>query len=167
MLLLDEPTRSLDPVSARGLRTFLREEICHRLGCTVLLATHNAEEAFELCDRIAILDRGRLVAVGETEKLVLQFSDELYRLWTTMPAHPALAALVSRGLAHDARAHHIDDDGWTQVDIYVPGGFARAAEALAFLTEQGVAVARFERIRLSLGELIQKVIGRHEGEPRA
>ena len=167
VLLLDEPTRSLDPVSARGLRTFLREEVCQRLGCTVLLATHNAEEAFELCDRMAILDRGRLVVVGETEKLVLQFSDELYRLWTTMPAHPALAGLVPRGLARDARVRQTDDEGWTEVDVYVPGGFARAAEALAFLAEQGVVVARFERIRLSLGELIQKVIGRHGEEHRA
>ncbi|HSH46152.1 MAG TPA: ABC transporter ATP-binding protein, partial [Longimicrobiales bacterium] len=59
VLLLDEPTRSLDPVSARRFRRFLREELAARQGCTVLLATHSADEAFDLCDRVAILDRGR------------------------------------------------------------------------------------------------------------
>src|SRR5262245_8535234 len=53
VLLLDEPTRSLDPISARAFRTFLRDEIAGRRNCAVLLATHNAEEAFDLCDRVA------------------------------------------------------------------------------------------------------------------
>jgi ABC-type multidrug transport system ATPase subunit len=169
VLLLDEPTRSLDPVSARTLRTFLRQEICHGLGCTVLLATHSADEAFELCDRIAILDKGRIVATGETEKLVIQFSDERYSLWTTTPRHAAIAALTERGLAHGAHEQAVsrDDEGWTRVDLDIPGGFSRAAQALAFLTERGVSVARFERVRLSLGELIERAIGRQRGEHRA
>jgi len=169
VLLLDEPTRSLDPVSARTLRTFLRQEICLGLGCTVLLATHSADEAFELCDRVAILDKGRIVATGETEKLVIRFSDERYSLWTTMPRHPAIAALTERGLAHAVREQtDTADEGWTRVDLDIPGGFSRAAQALAFLTERGVVVARFERVRLSLGELIQRAIGhKTTGEHRA
>src|SRR3712207_7644853 len=51
-------------VSAREFRTFLRREVCERQGVTVMLATHSSEEALELCDRVAILNRGRLVAVG-------------------------------------------------------------------------------------------------------
>src|SRR5690606_27038464 len=46
VLLLDEPTRGLDPLSARALRAFLKDDLCRRQGRTVLLATHNAEEAF-------------------------------------------------------------------------------------------------------------------------
>ncbi|HEX6964410.1 MAG TPA: ABC transporter ATP-binding protein, partial [Gemmatimonadaceae bacterium] len=63
VLLLDEPTRSLDPLSARRFRDFLRTEIAGNQGCTVLLATHSSEEAMELCDRVAVLDRGRLLAL--------------------------------------------------------------------------------------------------------
>ena len=159
VLLLDEPTRSLDPVSARALRRFLRQEICHALGCTVLLATHSADEAFELCDRVAILNQGRVIVSGETEKLMIQFSDERYRLLTRTPSHPAFDALVARGMARDQRVHEGSDEGWVRIDFDVPGGFDRAAEVVAFLAERGVAVAQFERVRLSLGELIQRVIG--------
>ena len=69
VLLLDEPTRSLDPVSARDFRRFLREEVAGRQGCTVMLATHDADEALELCDRLAVLHRGRLVAQGTAREL--------------------------------------------------------------------------------------------------
>src|SRR5205814_719789 len=55
LLLLDEPTRSLDPISARSFRRLLRHITRETEGCTVMLATHSSEEAMELCDRVAIL----------------------------------------------------------------------------------------------------------------
>lgn len=67
-ILLDEPTAGLDPLSRRALHTEivrLRQE-----GRTVLLSTHNLEEAERLCDRIAIIDRGRLIATGAPSELV-------------------------------------------------------------------------------------------------
>lgn len=64
VLLLDEPTKSLDPLFQDEIRGWLREEIIERRGKTVILATHNLEEAERVCDRVAILDRGRLRAIG-------------------------------------------------------------------------------------------------------
>jgi ABC-2 type transport system ATP-binding protein len=64
ILLMDEPTRSLDPASALALRKFVLEELSRREGKTVLLATHNLPEAEALADRIAILVRGRVRQVG-------------------------------------------------------------------------------------------------------
>jgi ABC-2 type transport system ATP-binding protein len=64
VLLLDEPTRSLDPAAAHAFRAFLREELSTRRGCAVLVATHRSEEAFELCDRVIVLNRGRIAAEG-------------------------------------------------------------------------------------------------------
>lgn len=69
VLLLDEPTRSLDPISARDFRRFLRESIVRAEGCTVLLATHDAEDVWELCDRVAVLDKGRLLVAEESQRL--------------------------------------------------------------------------------------------------
>jgi ABC-type multidrug transport system ATPase subunit len=166
ILLLDEPTRSLDPVSARKLRRFLRDDLCRQVGCTVLLATHSSEEAFELCDRVAIMDHGRVAAVGEPERLSLMIGEERYRLWTRTPAHPALQLAVDRGLAQRVSLVHVDEDGWARVDIVIPGGLERAAQALAYLTQQGVVSARFERIGLSLGELLQEVTERVTGGAR-
>ncbi len=167
VLLLDEPTRSLDPVTARTLRNFLRQEICKRLGCTVLLATHSADEAFELCDRVAVLNHGEIVAVGPTEQLVFSFSDDRYRLWTRTPNHAALDDLQLEGIASRTTLHDPDADGWALVDLDVPGGLDRASEAVGFLVARGVSVARFERARLSLGELIQRVVQKQAGGNRA
>lgn len=69
VLLLDEPTRSLDPASAHDLRSFIRETLVNELGCTVLLVTHRLEEAEELCDRVAIMNHGRLIACAPVTEL--------------------------------------------------------------------------------------------------
>ena len=70
ILMLDEPTRSLDPSAAAGLMRMIRETLVKQLGCTVVLATHNLREAEELCDRIAILHQGRLVGCGTLDELL-------------------------------------------------------------------------------------------------
>src|SRR5690606_25256479 len=80
ILLLDEPTRSLDPLSARDFRAFLREEIAGQQGCSVILATHSAEEALNLCDRLAVLRKGELLAIGPAEELARRYGEERYRL---------------------------------------------------------------------------------------
>ncbi len=67
VLFLDEPTRGLDPNVARDIRAFI-SELSHQ-GATVFLTTHYMEEADRLCDRVAILDRGRIVAMDVPEQL--------------------------------------------------------------------------------------------------
>ncbi|MGH9750240.1 MAG: ATP-binding cassette domain-containing protein [Candidatus Polarisedimenticolia bacterium] len=64
VLCMDEPTRSLDPIAAKHLRRFIGATLNQGHGKTVLLATHNLQEAEELCGRLAILDRGRVLRQG-------------------------------------------------------------------------------------------------------
>jgi len=64
ILLLDEPTLQLDPQSARDLRRNIKEELCRKQGKTVLWTTHNINEAEEICERVAIMHKGKIVAVG-------------------------------------------------------------------------------------------------------
>jgi len=64
ILLMDEPTRSLDPAASLALRALIRDELKGRDGKTILLATHNLHEAEALCDRIAILVAGTVRQVG-------------------------------------------------------------------------------------------------------
>jgi ABC-2 type transport system ATP-binding protein len=68
VLFIDEPTRSLDPVSARDVRAFLREKVVSN-GKTAVLATHNMKEAEQLCDRLVIMNHGRVVAVGSIQEI--------------------------------------------------------------------------------------------------
>lgn len=67
VLFLDEPTAGLDPVAARGVHELI--ELFTSAGRAVLLCTHNLDEAQRLCDRVAILEQGHLLALGTPEEL--------------------------------------------------------------------------------------------------
>lgn len=69
ILLLDEPTLGLDPASARVIRDFIKEELQGKQGKTILHTTHYMEEADQLCDRIAIIDYGKIISLGTPEDL--------------------------------------------------------------------------------------------------
>jgi len=67
VLFLDEPTRGLDPHAARDIRATVSD--LAQGGVTVFLTTHYMEEADQLCERVAIIDRGRIVALDAPERL--------------------------------------------------------------------------------------------------
>jgi len=69
VLFMDEPTRSLDPGAARNLRNFIKEKIVGEKGKTIFISTHQLDEAEELCDRVAILDEGKIKANGSPAEL--------------------------------------------------------------------------------------------------
>ncbi|MEM1557356.1 MAG: ATP-binding cassette domain-containing protein [Thermoproteota archaeon] len=69
ILLLDEPTLGLDPSFSKSIRSFIREELNKKQGKTILLTTHYMEEADQMCDRIAFINKGKIVAVDTPERL--------------------------------------------------------------------------------------------------
>jgi ABC-2 type transport system ATP-binding protein len=69
VLLLDEPTKSLDPLLQGEVRRFFRRTLVEKLGKTLLLVTHSLAEAEEVCDRLAILYRGKIMSVGTPEEV--------------------------------------------------------------------------------------------------
>jgi ABC-2 type transport system ATP-binding protein len=69
IMFLDEPTRAVDPVHATELRQLIRRDLVERAGKTVILATNLLDEAWELCDRVAIVNHGRIVALGPPREL--------------------------------------------------------------------------------------------------
>ena len=160
VLLLDEPTRSLDPISARSFRRFLREDVALAHGCTVLLATHNAEEAFELCDRVGVLHKGRLVATGATSELAREVGEDRFAIWIRPGTQSAIDALVRQGVLRDARLT-AGEDGWSRVECDLRGGLDGAAEAIGYFSQNGVSVGRCEPMKLSLADLLERVLARH------
>jgi ABC-2 type transport system ATP-binding protein len=64
LLVFDEPTSSLDPGAAMEFREFMRHDLVEKGGKTVFLATHNLHEAQMICDRIALIEGGKIIAVG-------------------------------------------------------------------------------------------------------
>ena len=74
LLFLDEPTTGLDPQSRRQLWAVLRQFGAR--GGTILITTHYMDEAHELCDRVGIMDQGRLIALGTPRELVASLGAE-------------------------------------------------------------------------------------------
>src|SRR5881275_2862072 len=100
VLFLDEPTVGLDP----RIRAELLEVIAglrQRTELTVLLTTHYLEEAERLCDRVAIIHAGRIVALDTPQALLEGLGHQLVELRATGSVDAALAALRDRGIAGD------------------------------------------------------------------
>jgi ABC-2 type transport system ATP-binding protein len=105
IVLMDEPTRSLDPVSAAVQREWIQEELHRRDGKTILLATHNLREAEALCDRVVVIARGELRAEGTPEELRHRgLGGVVYRLRLagTVPASLATGQVLARTDADEA-----------------------------------------------------------------
>lgn len=132
LLLLDEPTANLDPIAARNVRSMVRELAGE--GRTVIFSTHNLAEAEALCDRVAILRRGHVLAVGSLREL----ADE--RLYTQLTLDVgddqgprAAAALRPLLNGHETR---LDRDRVTISGV----GRAEVPDLLRTLVESGVDV---------------------------
>lgn len=108
ILFLDEPTLGLDVSAARGIREQVLAWKAAVPGRTVLLTTHYMAEADELCERIAIVDRGRILAIGTPAELKRRVQhDSIFRLEVDrLEGGPAalarLPGVVSAALAADA-----------------------------------------------------------------
>jgi ABC-2 type transport system ATP-binding protein len=108
ILFLDEPTLGLDVAAARGIRDLVLQWKAAVPGRTVLLTTHYMAEADELCERIAIVDHGRILASGSPDELKRRvqresiFRLELDHLDGGAPALARLPGVVSAALAADA-----------------------------------------------------------------
>jgi ABC-2 type transport system ATP-binding protein len=79
VLLLDEPTTGLDPRSKLDVQNFVRE-LREVHDATILLTTHDMDEAGALCDRVAIIDQGRVVALGTIDELKRAVQERTERL---------------------------------------------------------------------------------------
>jgi ABC-2 type transport system ATP-binding protein len=97
VLVLDEPTAGVDVELRQQLWTQIRA--LNHAGTTVLLTTHYLEEAESLCDRIAIIDKGRVVVCDTTEALVNQVDDKTLRLTLVEPIASLPPSLQRWGLA--------------------------------------------------------------------
>lgn len=74
VLLLDEPTTGLDPQARRSF--WNRIKSIRDSGCAVLVTTHSMEEAQSVCDRIAIIDHGTIVAMGTPDELIEDYGQD-------------------------------------------------------------------------------------------
>jgi ABC-2 type transport system ATP-binding protein len=99
VVILDEPTAGVDVELRRSLWAYMRE--LNRGGVTVVLTTHYLEEAEELCDWIAIIDRGRVVACDRKESLIRQLDEKQLTITLAVTPRELPMALVGIGATLD------------------------------------------------------------------
>jgi ABC-2 type transport system ATP-binding protein len=142
VIVLDEPTTGLDP-AIRDAIWRLIERLRRDHGTTVVLSTHYLEEAESVCDRVAIIDRGRLVAQGRPRDLIDELGPELIELRVDGDADRAAAALRALRLGSRSPLRRGD-----LVTLPARAGLDRLSAAVAELSRDGLGV-RASTIRRS------------------
>jgi ABC-2 type transport system ATP-binding protein len=141
VLFLDEPTAGLDPQSRLALWDVLGE--LNRQGQTVLLTTHYMEEADQLCDRVAIMDHGKILALDTPEALKQSVGADTIVTVKAAGHADALAAQLAQALSEITRTRVVDGG----VELHVKG-----AERLVPRVVDAAESAGFEVADLSVSE---------------
>ena len=145
LLILDEPTNGLDPMGIAWVRTLVRS-LAHE-GKTVLLSSHLLAEAEQACDRVAILQRGWLVAEGRVPAL-------LGEGWLVVHAAPQDRAREAAAALLGPERVSVAGE-WLQLAV-AP---ARAGEINRRLVEAGIDVSELRAMRPSLEQVFLRVTG--------
>ncbi len=161
LLFLDEPTTGLDPQARRHLWDLV--EGLKLAGRTIILTTHYMDEAERLCDRVAIMDHGRVIALGTPQQLIATVGGEdIVEFAVTAKdasrAHEAVLQPERLTILPGVQSHRVDD-GLHQLSVSelhtaVPRIFAA-------LEEQGLHLSEFRTHSASLEDVFVRLTGRN------
>jgi ABC-2 type transport system ATP-binding protein len=162
VLFLDEPTTGLDPQNRANLWDQLGR--LRAAGTTIFLTTHYLDEADQLCDRVAIVDHGRVIALGTPDQLKRNYSADTItvRPEVTAPGLPALARELADATSAEAA---VTDSG--AIRLTVPDTTAAMAAVFGVLAGRGVSVLDASIGRPSLDDVFLRETGRSLRDPGA
>jgi ABC-2 type transport system ATP-binding protein len=158
VLFLDEPTTGLDPAS----RATVWEEVrrINESGTTVFLTTQYLEEADQLCDRLAIIDHGRIVAEGTPDELKASMGHDVI----TVDVAESDSAAAREALAKLPGVQQIVDDKG-DLSLYVENGAQCVPEVVRLLDRAGVSARSLSVARPTLDDVFLQATGRRlEGD---
>jgi ABC-2 type transport system ATP-binding protein len=157
LVILDEPTVGLDPQASRDLRDRIRE--LKRQGRTVLLTTHYMEEADQLCDRIAIIDHGEIVALDTPAALKRRIrAEEVVSLEIGMTG--AEAALLARLASYAVIARSERHNGTLAVTAHCASARDFVPAAFDAARSEGATIQHVEVVPVSLEDVFISLTGR-------
>jgi ABC-2 type transport system ATP-binding protein len=162
ILLLDEPVSSLDPEGRVDMLGVIRG-----LGgaSTVLFSTHILTDVERVCDRVAILDHGRLVTTGPMDELLERYARPVYRLEPEDGQSAAVARLTD-ALRAAPWATAVDETT-SGLRVAVADATAAGRQLLALVAAHEVALLAFERQRPTLEDVFLQLVGRSARDPEA
>ena len=153
LIFLDEPTTGLDPRTRGQMWETIRELVAQ--GCTVLLTTQYLDEADQLADRIAVIDRGVKVAEGTSDQLKSQVGSSTLQLRLLDPAQTAQAVDVVRRVVGDEPVLTPEAGG---INVPLPDA-NRAADVLIGLREQELLITSATVQKPTLDEVFMALTG--------
>lgn len=151
VVILDEPTAGVDVDLRRNLWSHMRR--LNDQGVTVVLTTHYLEEAETMCDEIAIIDQGRLVACGETKGLIRKLDEKTLKVTTIEPIERLPEDLAALG-ATLVDAHHLEVN-------YRPSQML-VGEILEKLGKAGLTIRDLATAEADLEELFLRMTGNQD-----
>jgi ABC-2 type transport system ATP-binding protein len=152
VLFLDEPTTGLDPQSRAHL--WIEIDKLRERGTTVFLTTHYLEEADALCDRLAIIDHGKIVAEGTPEELKRQVAGDVVTVGVAGEQEAALRVLEAQPFVREAAI----EEG--AVRLYVEKGETAMPQILRLLDGAGLELKTISLSRPSLDDVFLRQTGR-------
>jgi ABC-2 type transport system ATP-binding protein len=165
ILLLDEPTASLDAESAKTIRSQI-SETAKSGGHTVLLSTHNLDDASRLCQRIAFINRGRILACGteeEVSRLVTRGGSRTDRVLITLISSGGLSTEQLSRTITGSKSVSKKDDGKT-IEILFEEKYSQeevdvlTSKAVDSLVSIGVKITGVEQSKPSLEDLYLEIV---------
>ncbi len=154
LLMLDEPTTGLDPQSRRQLWELIRQFRAE--GRTILLTTHYMDEAERLCDRVAVVDHGKVIALGSPRELIAELGGEHVVEFTLGTEGPGKAGFLD-GLP-SVRSVRREAERWC---LAVVEPHVALPALLARLREHGLELASLTTRHASLEDVFVSLTGRH------
>ena len=159
VVLLDEPTLGLDPQSALNLREIimnLKEE-----GKTILLTTHYMEEADYLCDRIAIIDNGKVIALDTSEKLKKEVSKvKIIKLEVDKINTNTVENLKKIAYVENVLENYLEDTGNYEILIHHTYGNEIVQEIINIVTKENLSIKNMNVLKPSLEDVFIKLTGK-------
>jgi ABC-2 type transport system ATP-binding protein len=153
VVILDEPTAGVDVDLRRSLWEHMRA--LNRRGVTVVLTTHYLEEAEAMCDQIAIIDQGRLVACGETKGLIQKLDEKKLTVTLIDPINVLPASL------RDLGAVLVDDH---RLEIQYRPSQTRVGDLLDAVGAAGLSIRDLATAEADLEELFLRLTGTNGGD---
>jgi ABC-2 type transport system ATP-binding protein len=155
ILFLDEPSIGLDPGAQRAIWGLI-ERLRGEFGTTIFLTTHDMNEADTLCDRIGIMDKGKLVVIGQSSQLKASVGGDVLTISTPTPGCGAKL----KGLGYSV----VSESPEASCDVLVTNGETLIPRLLEDLKVAGVEVHSVALHKLTLGDVFLKYTGaRMEG----
>ena len=156
LLVLDEPTNTLDVPSASELRAVVRD--LHAQGKTIIYTTHIMSEAETLCDRVAIIDHGQLLALGSIEELKDSLRrDQVTRIEGVIPSR-AVAAV--KRLPNVQQATRTSADSGDLLTIVTSDGHEFLPQIIEALTQTGATIKKIAPEEVTLEDVFIAKTGR-------